>query len=130
VSGILTTLKEAVDGTGTLPVAAKTDKLDAEAPAASIQQLPGARMAVTWVDGGGISEQPFAVSLRTSGGDTKKRVDAWSALVALASALEAIVWDEESGIKSVYGVDTPALVERDGHGGEVWRATFMLESVR
>jgi len=113
-----------------LPVTAKLDYLAAEAPAASVQQLPGARWLEQYVDGTGIRELPFAVLYRTSGTDTSGRADAATALRALADSLEADAQVEP--MLSIRGTDTPSLVERTSDtaagASEVWRATFVLES--
>lgn len=122
-----------VNGTGVLygvddGLEAMLEYLGPTAPAASVQHLPGARWAERYVDGSGTREQPFAVLVRTAGNDTSGRADVAAALLALADALEAA--ELVAPWVSITGEDTPALVERDTNGSEVWRATFVLQSTR
>jgi hypothetical protein len=116
-------IRDAVNGTNILP-AAKSDCLDKDAPAVSVQLLPGERWATRYIDGSGTREQPFAVLYRTAGDDTSGRQDAAAALYDLADALEAL--GEITGLGTIEGSDTPSLTERDDHGQEVWRETFLL----
>lgn len=115
-----------VNATDALDCTATLDYLGDTPPCATVQQLPGARWETRYIDGSGIHEQPFAVLYRTLGNDTSGRVDASAALYALADALEAK--GAVSGLGSVIGADTPALVERGDNGVETWRITFMLKS--
>lgn len=119
-----------VNATGIIPDAtARQDYLAANAPAASVQLLPGARWASQYIGGGGIRETPFAVTYRTNGSDSAGRADAFSVLTDLADALEAATLTDTTWI-AIRGEDTPVLTERSEKGSEVWRATFMLESKR
>jgi len=123
---VLAALVSAVNTTAVLPCTAYLDWLGDTAPAASVQQLPGERWQTRYINGSGIHETPFAVLYRTAGADTSGRLDAASALWALAEALEAL--GEVSGLGSISGADTPSLTERDDHGQETWRASFILTS--
>lgn len=126
---VLLRLVDEVNNTETLPATAKLDNLGADAPAASVQTLPGARWATRYISGGGVRELPFALLLRVSGRDTATRADAAAALSACFDALEAL--DLPEPIVSITGTDTPALVERnDTDGSEVFRVSGVLESVR
>ena len=118
-------LRDAVNATGTLDATAACDNLAAVAPAASVQLLPGDRWAKRYVNDTGAHEQPFAVNYRVGGANTSERVDAAAALSALADALEA---GNPHAFGRITGTDTPSLVERDDHGQETWRVTFVLES--
>lgn len=117
-----------VDAAKVLPAAAVLDSLAATAPSVSVQQLPGSRWAERYIDGSGTREQPFAVYVRVASVDTSGRLDAASALMALADHFETATFP--APITALSGEDTPALVERSDNGTEVWRAAFVLESVR
>ena len=130
-------VRDTVNASGSLvdedgdAITAKLDKLDRDAPAASVQQLGGSRFIRRYINGGGISELPFAVTLRTKGTDTAGRISAFSALMGLAAYLGGLERDDlESGINAVRGEDTPTLIERGEDGSEVWRATYVVESTR
>ncbi len=126
---VMDDIKELVNNTETLPVDAKLDYLAPDAPAASVQQLPGSRWAKRYVSGSGVREIPFAVRLRTAGTDTAGRIEATTALIALADALEgADAEDLPDDVIGVTGEDTPSLIERSDNGTEVWYATYVVES--
>ena len=109
---------EAVNDSGTLPVIAALDFLDDKAPAASVQQLSGSRWLERYIDGGGVTEVPFAVWLRVPTRDTESRLNAAEALYDLIDALEDSELD-------VVGTDTPTLEVRD-KDGELWRVTVAV----
>lgn len=113
-----------INATGVLPVTATIDKLGKVAPAASVQSLGGTRYLERWINGGGITQYPFAVHLLVADDDTAGRLDAFGVLSDLADALE-VVEDYD-----IAGTDTPYLSERRDDGNVVWRASFMLQSTR
>lgn len=115
----LIALVAAVNGAGALDATAKLDYLGADAPAASVQQLPGAVWSERYVDGSGRKAIPFAVLYRVAQGDTAHRADAATALRALGE-LDGITIEQ-----------SPAITERnESTRSEVWRASYILEAVR
>ncbi|MDZ4181155.1 MAG: hypothetical protein U1E29_18285 [Coriobacteriia bacterium] len=118
-----------VDASGNL-VSVKPDFLAAQAPAASLQHLPGSRWAKRYVDGSGARETPVMVLLRTSGHDTAGRLDAHAALLLLADEMEATSDGLPDGVTEIRGEGTPVLSERGDDGSEVWRAQFTVVSRR
>lgn len=108
-------IRTAVNDSGALPVAATLDFLAPEPPAASVQQLPGVKWGKRYITDGGTRQFPYAVLLRVKPRDTATRADGYAALMAL----DGVAGDM---------TELPSLVERSAEGGEVWRASFVLES--
>jgi hypothetical protein len=123
---LLVNLTKAVNDTSALPVTVKFEFLEADAPAASLQQLPGERWASRYLDGSGVREIPFAVWYRTKSNDTSGRADAAVALQDIADSLESA--SPISGLGRIEGLDTPSMQERTDDGIETWMCNFVLKS--
>lgn len=119
-SDVLKALRDAINDGGYLDgvssgLTAVLDYLASTPPAASVQQLPGAKWLTQYVDGTGTRQQPFAVLVRTAAGDTAVRLAATDALRGI-DAIEGVTMES-----------SPALVGRGTDGSEEWRASYMLE---
>ena len=129
-AAMLRAITAAVNATGVLGSTAKPDYLGTEVGATSVQLLAGSRIIEPWIGGGGIAQTPFAVWLRASGKDSAQRVNAAAVLMALGDGLAAATLPDVSGTFPESQMSTPTLIERDDTGGEVWRAGYMLESIK
>lgn len=105
-------IKDDINTADVLPAVAQFDVLEAEAPAASVQQLPGAKWVKRYVGGGGVRQYPYAVWLRMAPKDTATRANGYAALMQLDGVAGEIT-------------STPSLVTRDENGTEVWRAQYV-----
>jgi hypothetical protein len=97
---------------------AMLDFLADSAPAASVQTLPGSEWSERYIDGSGIKQVPFAVLYRTNQRDSSGRADAAAALMLVGDVADVTL------------TATPSLTERADNATEVWRAVFVLESLR
>lgn len=110
-----------VDALGYLPATARLDYLSKAVPSVSVMQLPGAARAKTYIDGSGTVETPFAIDVRVPADDT----DTPGAMMRTLVGLEALDAHSEPVI-DVYGESTPGIVDRDGKGNVIWRATGVV----
>ena len=110
-----------VNATALLPATARLDYLSKAVPSVSVMQLPGAARAKTYIDGSGTVETPFALDVRVAADDT----DVASAMMRVLVALEALDAHDEPVI-DVYGESTPGIVDRDGKGNVIWRASGVV----
>ena len=101
---------------------AKLDYLGTAVPSVSVMQLPGAARAKTYIDGSGTVETPFAIDVRTTADDTDTASDIMRVLVEL-EATDGLT----EPLLELYGESTPAMVDRDGKGNVIWRATGVVK---
>jgi len=112
------------------PVRIQLGALPKDAPGMMMRQLSGAVCEKAFVDGSFVGRWPFAVFVRTGGGDARERLDADGVLHALAGWLAGADMPDLGDGRAAVGIEMaqlPAIAAAFNSGVEDYMAVFSLK---